>query len=179
MLLVWSHLLWIYFLNWGGWGATGREMRKRFNMCKSFSSPHCATTLEMLKRTGYCCSHSQKCWDAERRKVPLLDFSPCLFLQFPKFWDVLSAQGTKNCLWSLILCCCRFWENSSGETQQARTEVTAVLTPGQQPTGHRSAESQAESAGPWTWGIDHRSAPSERRVWRREENPLSSRIRTK
>lgn len=139
-----------------GWGARGREMRKRFNMCKSFSSPHTATIWTVFKGSGYCCSHCQNCWEDEGRKVShsLLGFSTCLFLQFLKFSDVLSAQGTKNCLWSLTLCCCRPWENSSGETQQASMEVNAVLTPAQQPAGHMSAESQAESAGPWTWSTE-------------------------
>lgn len=82
-------------------------MRERLNMCKNFSSPHCATTLETLKGSGYCCSHCQNCWEAEGSKVSLLDFSTCPFLQFLKFLDVLSVHGTKNCLWSLTLCCCR------------------------------------------------------------------------
>lgn len=159
-----------------GWGARGREMRKRFNMYKSFNSPHRATIWTMLKGSRYCCSHCRKCWEGEGRKVShsLLGCSTCLFLQFLKFSNVLNAQGRNNCLWSLILCCCRPWENSSGETQEESVEMNAVLTPAQQPTGHMSAETEAESAGPWTWSTDHRFAVIEKRVWRRGENLFAS-----
>lgn len=88
-------------------------------MCKSFSSLHCATIWPMLKGSGYCCSHCQKCWEGEGRKVShsLLGFSTCLFLQFLKFLNVLNAQGTKNCLWSFILCSLReqLWEDTAGK----------------------------------------------------------------
>ena len=175
MLLVWSHLLWIYFLNW--WDEVpGEEKWERGSICARALAVHTVLQSGRCIREVCTAAHSQECWEDEGRKVShsLLGFSTCLFLQFLKFSDVLSAQGTKNCLWSLILCCCRPWENSSGETQQASTEVNAVLTPAQQPAGHMSAESQAESAGPWTWSTDHRSAVTEKSVWRRGKNLFAS-----
>lgn len=126
MHLVWSHFLWFYFLNRGD-EVPGEEKWEEFNMCKNFSSPHCATTLEMLKISGYCCSHCQKCWEAEGRKVSLLDFSMSL-PSVPENLKCVECTGQKELCLEHILCCCRSWENSSGETQQASTEVTAVLT---------------------------------------------------
>lgn len=107
-------------------------------------------------------------------KSPSPVFFTCLFLQLLKFSDVLSAQDTKNCLWSLILWSYGPWQNSSGETQQASTEVNAALTPAQQPTGRYVHRNSSKSAGPWTWSTDLRSAVIEKKVWRRGENLFAS-----
>lgn len=39
------------------------------------------------------------------------------------------------------------------------------------PYVHRES---SKSVGPWTWSINHRSATTEKRVWRRGENPVAS-----
>lgn len=172
MLLVWSHLLWFYFLNRAD-EVPGEEKWEELNMCKNFSSPHCATTLEMLKISGYCCSRWSEVlggWGKEGLPPGFFHVSSFSGWNSQMCW-VYRAKRTAFGIHTVLLQVLReqLWGDTAGEH---RGDCSA--DPAQQPTGHRPAENQAQSAGPWTWGINHRCAPSEKRVWRRGENPLNS-----
>lgn len=58
-MLLWFEVICFDFTFWTEGDEVPREEKwERGSICaRALASPHCATTLEMLKRTGYCCSH--------------------------------------------------------------------------------------------------------------------------
>lgn len=149
-------------------------MRKRFNTNKRFSSPHCAAIWMILKRTGYCCSPCQKYWKGKRMKVSLTGFFHLPLPSVPEILRCVECTGHKELSLEPHTVALRalreqFWGDTAGKRGDECGTDPSTAT--HRPYVHRES---SKSAGPWTWSINHRSAVTEKRVWRRGENLFAS-----
>lgn len=119
-------------------------MRKRFNMNKSFSSPHCAAIWMILKGSGYCCSPCQKYWEGKRRKVSLTRFFHLPLPSVPEILRCVECTGHEELFLephTVVLRALReqFWRDTAD-----KHGGECSMTPARQLTGRMSTGSQAK-----------------------------------